>query len=246
VELKMTNSVLLNNIDHQDLKVITERSPTYGDNLWYAQTFPMEFKSIQAYYPILFNKDPNTGKFFPLALFGFENDENLFLSDNKWTADYIPATVARQPFLIGIQTLNEEGIEKKQRMLQIDLDNPRVNQTQGESLFLAHGGSTPYLDKVADLLEAIHHGINDSNDFIDALIEHQLLESVTLDITLNDHSKHQMLGFYTINEDKLNELSSDILMSLHKKGHLQAIYMTIASQANVRKLISKKNEQLGL
>ena len=55
-----------------------------------------------------------------------------------------------------------------------------------------------------------------------------------------------MLGFYTINEDRLNELSSDVLTSLHKKGHLQAIYMTIASQANIRKLIRKKNEQLGL
>ena len=55
-----------------------------------------------------------------------------------------------------------------------------------------------------------------------------------------------MLGFYTINEDKLNELNSDILKSLQNKGHLQAIYMTIASQANVRKLISKKNEILAL
>ena len=246
MELKMANSVLLNNIDHQNLKVITDRSTAYGDNLWYAKTFPMEFKSIQAYYPIFFNKDPETGKFFSLALFGFEKNENLFLSNNKWAADYIPAMVARQPFLIGIQTLNEEGVEKKQRMLQIDLDNPRVNQAQGESLFLEHGGSTPYLDKVADLLEAIHHGINDSYDFLDALIEHNLLEPVTLDITLNDHSKNKMLGFYTINEDKLNKLSSSALMSLHKKGHLQAIYMTIASQANIKKLISKKNEQLGL
>lgn len=242
----MTNSVLLNNIDHQNLKIITERSATYGDNLWYAQTFPMEFKSVQAYYPIFFNKDPDTGKFFPLALFGFENKENLFLSDNKWSADYIPAMVARQPFLIGIQTLNEDGVEKQQRMLNIDLDNPRVNQEQGEPLFLEHGGNSPYLDKVADLLEAIHHGVNDSHDFIDALNEYQLLEPVTLDITLNDHSKNQMLGFYTINEDKLNSLSSDALTSLHKKGYLQAIYMTIASQANVRQLISKKNEQLGL
>lgn len=246
MELKMTNSVLLNNIDHQNLKIITERSATYGDNLWYAQTFPMEFKSVQAYYPIFFNKNPDTGKFFPLALFGFENKENLFLSDNKWTADYIPAMVARQPFLIGIQALNEGGIEKQQRMLNIDLDNPRVNQEQGESIFLEHGGNSPYLDKVADLLEAIHHGLNDSNDFIDALNEHQLLESVTLDITLNDHSKNQMLGFYTINEEKLAGLSSDVLTLLHKKGYLQAIYMTIASQANVRKLISKKNERLSL
>jgi hypothetical protein len=154
--------------------------------------------------------------------------------------------VARQPFLIGIQTLNEEGVEKQQRMLNIDLNSPRVNKINGESLFLEHGGNSSYLDKVAELLEAIHHGVTDNNDFIDALLEYQLLESVTLDITLNDHSKNQMLGFYTINEDNLNELSSDILKSLQEKGYLQAIYMTIASQTNIRKLISKKNERLAL
>ena len=56
----MANNVLLNSIDHQDLKVLTERSKAYGDNVWYTQTFPQEFRSVQAYYPIFFNKDPNT------------------------------------------------------------------------------------------------------------------------------------------------------------------------------------------
>ena len=66
----MANNVLLNSIDHQDLKVLTERSKAYGDNVWYTQTFPQEFRSVQDYYPIFFNKDPNTGKFFAAALFG--------------------------------------------------------------------------------------------------------------------------------------------------------------------------------
>jgi len=242
----MANIVSLNNIEHQNLKVITERSATYGDDIWYTPTFPMEFKSVQTFYPIFFNKDPATGKFFPLALFGFQNHENLFLSDNKWHAAYIPATLARQPFLIGTQNINEDGIEKQQRMLHIDLDNSRVNAVQGESLFLEHGGNSPYLDKAADLLEAIHHGVQDGDVFIDYLLKYDLLESVTLDITLNDESKNQMLGFYTINENKLAELDSDSLTVLHKKGYLQAIYMVIASHVNVTTLIHKKNASLGL
>jgi hypothetical protein len=243
---KMANNVLLNSIDHQNLKVITEHSETYGDNLWYALTFPAEFRSIQAYYPIFFNKDPNTGKFYALALFGFQDKENLFLHEKKWDAPYIPLTVARQPFLIGVHKTQEEGVEKSQRMLHIDLDNPRVHKEQGEALFLPHGGNTPYLDRAADMLEVIHHGLIDSGKFVDALVELQLLESFTLDITLNDGSKNQMLGFYTINEDKLKELSSEVLASLHKQGYLQAIYMAMASQSNVRHLMNKKNAQLGL
>lgn len=242
----MANNVLLNNIDHQNLKVITDHSPTFGDNVWYGLTFPGEFRSIQAYYPIFFNKDPNTGKFYAIALFGFEDQENLFLKDNKWDAGYIPLTVARQPFLIGKQRITEDGEEKEQRVLHIDMNHPRVNQEQGEPLFLAHGGNSPYLDNAADMLEVIHHGFVDSSSFIDCLVKHDLLESFTLDITLDDQSKYQMLGFYTINEDKLNELGSDTLATLHSKGYLQAIYMAIASQSNIRTLMNKKNQQLGL
>ncbi|WP_438864710.1 SapC family protein [Neptunicella sp.] len=240
----MPKHVLVNSVDHQNVKVITERSATYGDNVWYSLTFPSEFRSLQAYYPVFFQKDANTGKFHAIALFGFENDENLFLKNNQWDAAYIPLTIARQPFSIGIHTVQEEGEEKKQRMLHIDMDNPRVNHDSGEALFLDHGGNSPYLDMMADMLEVIHHGMLDSEKFINQLIELELLESFTLDVTLNDGSQYQMLGFYTINEDKLNELSGQALEELHRQGYLQAIYMAIASQANVRNLMNRKNALL--
>jgi hypothetical protein len=242
----MANNVLLNSIDHKDIKVITERSEKYGDNVWYSLTFPAEFRSVQAYYPIFFNKDASTGQFFSVAVFGFQDQENLFLADNKWDAPYLPLSIARQPFLIGLQKTNEDGEDKEQRVLHIDLDHPRVNQEHGEGLFLEFGSNTPYLDTVADMLEAIHHGIVDSKIFVDLLIEHELLEPFTLDLELNDKTKHQMAGFYTINEEKLHELNSETLAILHARGHLQAIYMAIASQSNIRGLLNRKNRQLGL
>ena len=242
----MANNVLLNSIDHKDVKVITERSEKYGDNVWYSLTFPAEFRSVQAYYPIFFSKDGNTGQFVSVALFGFKENDNLFLSDNKWDAAYIPLSIARQPFLIGRQKINEDGEDKEQRVLHIDMDNPRVNQEQGEALFLEFGGNTPYLDTVADMLEAIHHGVVDSKMFMEMLIEHELLESFTLDLELNDGSKHQVSGFYTINEDKLKELNSETLAIFNARGYLQAIYMAIASQSNIRGLLNRKNIQLGL
>ncbi|MFT5923400.1 MAG: hypothetical protein ACI9LE_000380 [Paraglaciecola sp.] len=242
----MTNNVLLNSVDHKDLKIVTERSQKYGDNMWYSLTFPAEFKSVQAYYPIFFNKDSNTGQFISVAIFGFQDQENLFLANNRWDAPYIPLSVARQPFLIGVQKINEDGEDKEQRVLHIDMDHPKVTHEHGEALFLEYGGNTPYLDTAADMLEAIHHGIVDSKIFIDLLIEHELLESFTLELELNDKSKHQMAGFYTINEEKLSALDSETLATFHAKGYLQAIYMAIASQSNIRGLLNRKNFQLGL
>ncbi|MDO6619586.1 SapC family protein [Shewanella sp. 6_MG-2023] len=239
----MNKPVLLNSVDHKDLKINTERSAKYGDNLWYTVTFPLEFRSVQANYPIFFQKDSQTGQFYSVALFGFQHKENLFLQDGKWNASYIPLTVRRQPFLIGQQKVTEDGVEQMQRVIHLDPNHPRINETEGEALFFPYGGNTPYLDEVGDMLEAIHHGLSDSKQFIDTLIKLELLESFTLDVQLDNGEKHQMIGFYTINEDTLAGLSAEVLGELHQHGYLNAIYMALASQSNIRQLLNFKNAQ---
>lgn len=240
----MTNHVLLNNIEHKDLKILTERSEEFGDNVWYAQTFPLEFRTAQAHYPILFHKDVNTGQFIPVTLFGFKNDENLFLNEGKWDASYIPLSLQRMPFYIGKQNVVTDGVTEEQRVLTLDLDSPRVNKEQGVELFLEYGGNSEYLENMANILETLHVGLQDSDTFIDALVSCDLIESVTLDIELNDGSKNQLLGFYTINEDNLNALEEDKIFRLHQGGYLQAIHMMLASQAHVNNLVARKNRLL--
>lgn len=237
----MAKHALVNNVEHKDLKVITKRSEELGDNVWFALTFPREFRSAQAHYPIFFNKDPNTGRFVSVALFGFQDKENLFLDDNGWQASYIPVSILRHPFLIANQMVDDGGVEKPQRMLTIDLDSPRVSKTEGEDLFLPFGGNSDFLDQTANMLEALHLGASDGQKFTEMLVNLDLLEPFTLDVKLDNGSQHQMIGFYTINEDKLDQLDITQLQELKEKGYLQAIYMTIASQSNIRTLLNKKN-----
>jgi len=77
----MTNFQLLNNVQHKDLKVIIDRSADLGDNVWYAVTFPNEFKNLQRHYPVFFIKNPDDGEFQAVAMFGVEEGENLFLDN---------------------------------------------------------------------------------------------------------------------------------------------------------------------
>lgn len=242
----MANHVLVNNVDHKDIKINNQRHAKFGDNIWYTQTFPLEFRSVQAYYPIFFIKNPQTAKFLPVSLFGFKNDENLFLSEQGWDAGYIPLMIQRQPFMIGRQTVTEDGQEKEHRVLTLDIDHPRVNKEEGHALFLEFGGNSEFLDRAADMMETIHHGVEDSENFVNMLTEYELLEPFTLDITLNDNSKNEMVGFYTINEEKFKQLDDDVVVKLHNQGYLHAIYMTLASHGNIRELINRKNAQLGL
>lgn len=238
----MTQHVLLNSVDHQHVRVITERGAQYGDNLWFSPTFPLEFRSVQAQYPIFFVKEAATGRLLPVALFGFQQQENLFLQHNNWQHSYIPLSVLRQPFLIGQQLSREHGVEQVQRVLHLDTQSPRLSETEGEALFLAYGGNSTYLEQMAGLLETLHLGLQDSQLFVELLLELNLLESFTLDVQLDDGSKHQMVGFYTIAETVLQQLDASALALLHQRGYLQAIYLQIASQSRIRQLLQLKNQ----
>jgi hypothetical protein len=240
----MSNYVILNSSAHAKTQVITDRGADYGDNVKYALTFPFEFRNIQSCYPIFFSKDGDTGQFYPIALFGLANNENLFLDESGWDATYIPMMIERHPFLIGYQAAPGEGDNDTKPVVSIDMDNPRLSDTEGEQLFTDEGKPSPYLEKAIARLEAIHSGHEHNKGFIQALIDNDLLEPFTLEIKLNDGSNNQLLGFYTINEDKLLELKGEVLEMLNLEGYLQAIYMTLASYARIRTLIDKKNLQL--
>lgn len=251
----MPNPVLLNNVDHKDMRVITSRGAAWGDNVMYALTVPTEFRDLQAHYPIVFRKSDDGTGFEPIALFGFQDGENLFLQDvgqnsgknPGWDASYIPFTIERQPFLI--------GVAGSELMVHVDLDNPRVQNgaaaadagtgagARSEALFLPHGGTTEYIERINSLLLAIHQGLQTTPPFIATLLELELLESFVLDVELNDGAQHRLIGFYTINEDKLNALDGAVLARLHKAGYLQAIYMVLASLSNFPALIERKNRR---
>lgn len=239
----MSNYVILSPAIHKQTRVITQRSAKYGDNIKYAMTFPLEFRNIQACYPIFFSRSKESEDFFPIALLGFENHENLFLGDLGWDAPYIPMMVERQPFLIGYQGA-ADGEGQKKPVVSIDMDSPRVSEELGEALFEDSGQPTEFLKGVMGKLEALHQGHEHSRGFMSALTALELLESVTLEINFDNGSSNQLLGFYTINEQKLNELGGDSLGELNAKGYLQPIYMAMASHARIRTLIEKKNAQL--
>ncbi|SEM17247.1 SapC protein [Pseudoxanthomonas sp. GM95] len=227
----MSRPVLLNNIDHRDLRVASGRGAALGDALMSALTFPNEFRNVQAHYPIVFQKDAQGG-FQPVALLGLEAGHNLFLHGDAWDAHYVPLAVERQPFLI--------GLDGEQRVIHIDLDHPRVRTDgSGEALFREHGGTTDYLEQVNSVLQALDQGLQGTPAFIAALLQHNLLESFVLDYALRDGSQRRLSGFYTVNEDRLAALDAAALQALSAASHLLPLYMTVASLSQFRGLIER-------
>jgi len=237
----MTQYVLVNNIEHHDLRIDTTHSAELGDNVFFAQTFCTELNRIQRHYPVFFHKDPQTGEFNTIALFGLEQGENLFLHNHHWQADYIPLSMQRLPFAIGFQQTSQGDL---QRVVTLDIDSPRVSSSTGQPLFLEFGGNSDYLEYITATLETLHTGAEEDKAFIRTLQTYDLIESVTLDIELSNQQTIQLNGFYTVDLTRLAHLENEAILNLVHQGYLEAIYMLNASHTNMQSLIARKENQI--
>jgi len=239
----MTRHVMLNNIAHKDLRVITRRGAEFGDNVATVMTVPTEFADVQREYPIFFRKDAATGEFMSVALLGFAKNENLFLDEHGWNAAYLPGVIARGPFLIGFQERESDGEQKKEPVIHVDLDDPRINDTEGEPVFLPQGGNSRYLDRVASILNGINVGLGISKAMFAAFTAADLIEPVKLEIKFNSEEQYDLLGLHTINQQKLANLDAETLHKLHRAGFLQGAFLVASSLNNVQRLIDLKGRR---
>lgn len=239
----MTKHAILNNIAHKDLRVITRYGAEFGDSVGTVPTYPTEYGDVQREYPIFFRKDPSTGEYQSIALLGFEKNENLFLEEGRWNAGYVPGIVARGPFLIGFQEQQIEGELRKEPVIHVDLDHPRISQTEGQPVFLPQGGNSPYLDHVAAVLRGIRDGLEISKAMFAAFAELDLIEPVKVEIKLSAEEGYSLVGLHTINREKLAALDGASLEKLNKSGFLQGAFLVIASMNNVKKLMGMKQRK---
>jgi hypothetical protein len=240
----MPNHQLLDNVTHKDLRVITKHKPEYGDIASYTNVFVSELRDVQAHYPVFFRKNSETAQFEAVALFGFAEQENLYLDDKGWHAAYIPLTIQRRPFLIGYQNVNTDGMLSQQTVVHIDMESPRISNTERELVFLKKGGQSPFLQGISSVLKTIDEGHRQTKTFIDLLLVNELIEPVDIKVQLDNGSKNDLGGLYTINEEKVAGMNGEALDSLHQHGYLQHIHMILASMSNMTALIEKKNQQL--
>lgn len=236
----MAKHAMLNNVEHRELRVNTCFGEEFGDNIMTTLAIPSEFRNLQADYPIVLHKDEDTGKFLPMVMFGFEQDENLFLNGEQWQASYVPLMVRRGPFLIGFQ--EPPGGGDKSMVISVDMDNPRVGQ-EGERLFEPFGDNTEYTNQVADILQQIDQGQAAIEEFSRALSNLDLIEPFSFEVKLNSGETRRLEGFYTIHEEKLASLGGVILEDFAQRGILHGAYMMLASLGNFPKLIELKNRR---
>ena len=233
----MTN-VLLNNVDHHDLRVITRHGPEFGDSVSQVLAFPTEFEWLQREYPIVLRKS-SEGPLRPVALLGLARSENLFLDDEGgWRASNVPALMQRGPFSIAAP---DDG--QGEPMIRIDLDSPRISRSEGEPIFLPHGGNSPYLERTAAVLQAIYAGHRLLDPMVAAFEAARLLQPINLEVRVGETEVHVVPEVLTIDRARLAALGGTELAELHRHGFLQSAFLLAASLGNVQRLADLKNRR---
>lgn len=238
----MSEFVILNNQAHQNLKVITQCKAEYGDAQMAVSLTVGELREAQRDYPIVFHQDPSSKQVYPMALLGFEKQENLFLDNTDWRDDcYIPAIIKRGPFRIGRQ---EKSSGEDELIVSLDVQDPRVNSEAGSALFLPHGGNSDYTDSISNTLFRLASERQPTDHFCNQLIEAQLLEELSVEVPLDGENSLKLTGFYCINEEKLASVDGETLAKWNQSGFLQAAYFCTASFASFPRLVALKQAKM--
>lgn len=239
----MARYEMLNNVAHKDLRVATRFGASCGDDIGMVPAYPTEYAELVREYPIFFRKNED-GEYQSVVLLGFGVNENLFLDGEQWKATYLPAHIARGPFLIGFQEQDVDGELRHEAVINVDLDHPRVNFEEGEAVFLPQGGNSPYLEHVTTLLRGIRDGVEGGKAMYAAFDALDLIQPLTLDIKFDNEHGANVTGLLGIDRERLAALDAESLHSLHRSGYLEGAYLVLASMHNMRRLMAEKQRRL--
>jgi hypothetical protein len=232
--------VALDSVPHRELKLalpVTDWS--VGKKLNALFVAAAEFGDVCREYPIVFvraGKEPDgTDSIAPIAVMGLTQEQNLFLHDGAWRAQYMPAVLRLYPFCIG-------RIDAERFAICVDMSWSGVGQPEGERLFDADGKQTELLVAVQKQMETLEGEIQRTRLVCKRLQELDLLRDMRFDATLPDGRQHSVDGFKTVDENKMQGLSDAVIGDLHRTGVLGLIHLHWVSMGNMRRLLQWHTE----
>jgi len=198
-----------------------------------------EFRRAAVQFPIVFAKNPETGRFAPYVLTGLVPEENLFWTGTELDVAYVPLNVRRQPFYVG-STDDGPGV------LCIDTDSPCLDEAGPNALVNADGSDSAYLKSVLAVLGELVSGRAPTEQFVATLLSLDLLAPLLLDIVLEDGTPLKVQGLYGLDEDKFKQLPASELSGLFSSGRLDLIYAVLLAGGQIFNLIRLKNRRIAL
>ena len=193
-----------------------------------------EFIDAAREFPIVFvkaGKEPDgTDAIAPIAVMGLTANENLYLTGERWRAQYMPAILRMYPFCIA-------RIDDERFAICVDMGFSGVSQTEGQPVFNEDGSQAPLLVEMQKQLETLEGEIQRTRLVGRRLNELGLLREMRFDATMPDGRQHSVDGFMTIDDVKATSLPDNVVGELHRSGVLGLMHLHWSSMGNMRRLL---------
>lgn len=188
-------------------------------------------------FPVFIARNPHSGAWALSAMCSFEPGQNLLMSGNAWKSTYVPTAVRTYPLYLVQAPELEKGYA-----VGIDEDGDAFSRESGEALFDASGKVTPFVREVTALLEAdISHELQ-TRQFLDRLAELKLIKAIDVGVQHDDGSFGTIKGLHTVDEDRLQGLSPELLQEFNQNGYLLSMHALLISSFQLHALIRRQGE----
>jgi hypothetical protein len=202
-----------------------------------------EFRKAATQYPIVFAKNPETGRFAPYVLNGLEPEQNLFWSGTKMDVAYVPLNIRRRPFFVGTADTSSGANDN---VLCIDIESPCLTASGQKSIVDADGSDSPYLREILSIVGELVDGQKQTSSLIGTALSLDLLCPIVLDIVLEDGKSLYVEGLYSIDENRFKSLDKDKVEMLWNERLMDLFYSVIISTGQIFNLIRLRNERESL
>jgi hypothetical protein len=224
----MNRLEILNSEQHRNIRL--RRQP--GQEPHFVPIVVSEFGDAAVCCPIFLAKNPETGRFYAGALFGFKLGENLVSDEPGAARAFRPLDMERQGFFT-----SDENIA-------IDLEHPRISETEGEPLFDEEGEPAEALRKIQRALGLLVTGLEETDTFIQRLVDLGLVERIDISLRFDDGDTLALDGLYTVSLDSIAELDDPAALSLFRNGYLLLAYCMAGSLRQIPVLAHRRNQRL--
>jgi hypothetical protein len=235
--------VELSRAEHSALRINPDLAEASAARQHLIPIVTSEFRKAATQYPIVFAKNPETGRFAPYVLNGLEPEENLFWSGTKMDVAYVPLNIRRRPFYVGMA---ETSSGPNDNVLCIDVESSCITASGQKSIVDADGSDSSYLKEILSIVGMLVHGQEQTSSFINTALSLDLLCPIVLDIVLEDGKPLHLEGLYSIDEDRFRSLDKDKVERLWNEGLMVLIYSVIISTGQIFNLIRLRNERQSL
>lgn len=232
----MANVTPIKKETHQNIKIAKTRDLSHVANQHIAPVTAPEYAQASSSYPVVIVKDQESERYRSVVMLGLEAGENLYYSTEGWNAIYVPQSVTTAPFSLGLDPEQEKTLTAC-----IDLDSQFVGEDKEHALFDEEGNDTDFFKNVQETLGRLYDNEVMNEKFIKELLDNDLLLELELNVQFSSGENKRLVGLYSINEQKVQELSDEQVIDFHKRGLFVPIHAMLSSLAQINRLAQLRN-----